>query len=118
MAYYFLSIAQKRALSALLARREGGHGQFGRVLMRKPYREDDDEGGSGLPSPFEQHPLLRDQPIGASSDLTAIIGDRNQQEMIDEAANRSEHDLSLELQQKPQLQAVLVNNSVPKLTRR
>lgn len=117
MAYYSLSIAQKRALSALLARREGGHGQFGRVLTRRPFLEED-EGGSGLPSPFEQHPLLMDQPIGASSDLTAIIGDRNQQEMIDEAAKRGEHDLSLELQQKPQLQAVLVNNSVPKLTRR
>lgn len=113
MAYYLISIEQKRQLSALLARRKGGHGQFGRVLIRKPYREDDEEGGSGrgLPSPFEQHPLLSQQPIGAPSDLTAVVSDRGQ-DMIDEAANRGEHDLSLQLQQKPQLQAALQQSHI------
>ncbi len=115
MSYYSISTAQKRLLSELLARRKDGHGQFGRVLMRKPYREDDDEGGSsgrGLPSPFEQHPLLVDQPDGASSDLTAIVSNHNQDEMVDAAAERGEHDLSLQLKQKPQLQAALQQSHI------
>ena len=107
MSYYAITIAQKRALSALLARRKGGHGQFGRVLMRKPYREDEDEGGShGLPSPFEQHPLLSDLPIGASSDLTSIVSERRLDEMLDEAAERGDQ-LNPQLQQQPVMQAKL-----------
>ena len=104
MSYYHISKDQKQALSALLARRKGGHGQFGRVLMRKPYRDNDDEGGSGLPSPFEEHPLLGGQPIGASSDLMADVSRRNQNEMLDEAADR-DAELSPDLQAKPALQA-------------
>lgn len=111
--YYSISISQKRALSELLARRQDGHGQFGRVLMRKPYREDDDDGGSsGLPSPFEQHPLLADLPSGASSDLTSVISDRNQNEMVDEAVNRGEPDLSPQLRQTPRLQAALTHSHI------
>ena len=106
MPYYLISKAQKEALSHLLARRKEGHGQFGRVLMRRPYREDEDEGGSGLPSPFEEHPLLGGQPVGASSDLTAIISARNQEEVLESAENRGP-ELSLDLQNKPQMQAAL-----------
>lgn len=107
MAYYHISTDQKRALSTLLARKKEGHGQFGIVEQRKPFRDDDDdEGGSGLPSPFEAHPLLGNQPIGASSDLIADVSRRNQHEMIDEAADRGD-ELSPDLQAKPKMQATM-----------
>jgi hypothetical protein len=78
-------VAYKRQMSDLLA---AGHRKFGKVLPRRPYREEDESGeGGGAGLVFESHPLLDQQPLGASSDLTAIIGDNR--DSLDEAEKRS-----------------------------
>ena len=75
---------QKTKLGELIAK---GHRKFGKVAPRKPYLDDDDEGGTGgAQLLFEQHPLLSQQPVGASSDLTAIISDNNNS--VDQAEKR------------------------------
>ena len=77
---------QKTKLGELIAK---GHRKFGKVAPRKPYLDDDESGGTGEAQLlFEQHPLLAQQPIGASSDLTAIISDNNAS--LDEAEKRSD----------------------------
>ena len=84
----------KTKLGELLA---AGHRRFGKVAPRKPYR-DDDEGGSGGAelSPFEQHPLLAEQPVGAASDLTNIATEN--QEAVSEVENRDAKELSNQMQ--------------------
>jgi hypothetical protein len=76
-----------------------GHRKFGKVAPRKPYREEDDtdRGTGSAELLFESHPLLAEQPVGASSDLTAIITENSK--AVEEAENRSEAELSHKLTQ-------------------
>jgi hypothetical protein len=65
-----LSIEQKTSLSELL---EYGHRMFGKVLPRRPYLEKTDDDGSNEGKTalrFRGHPLLKNLPDGAASDLT------------------------------------------------
>jgi hypothetical protein len=90
-----IPIKYQRELSDLLAE---GHRRFGKVAPRRPYHEEDEDGGSGAPQYlFEQHPLLAEQPIGASSDLTFLTTDNKYS--LDEAEKRSD-EATLELQRK------------------
>jgi hypothetical protein len=74
----------KRQLSDLIA---AGHRKFGRVLPRRPYLDDDEGGGEGGSAlVFETHPLLSQQPAGATSDLTFIV--ENNKYALDEAEKR------------------------------
>jgi len=86
---------QKTQLGELLA---VGHRRFGMVAPRKPYRDDDDGGDSGIgkASPFEQHPLLDEQPLGATSDLTNIATENTEAEA--EVKNRDAKELSNQMQ--------------------
>jgi hypothetical protein len=96
-----MTAKEKTELGNLLVK---GHSQFGPVAPRKPYKEDDAEGGgegAASFSPFEEHPLLKKQPIGASSDLTSRVTENIYAEA--ETEKRSE-DLTLEMQQKLALQ--------------
>lgn len=88
---------QKTQLGELLA---AGHRRFGMVAPRKPYRDDDDDGDSGIgkASPFEQHPLLDEQPLGATSDLTAIATENSEAEA--EVEKRDAKELSNQMQQQ------------------
>ena len=96
MANIKIDIEHKTKLSELIA---AGHRHFGKVAPRKRYREDDDEGGAGgaAASPFERHPLLAEQPMGASSDLTAIVTDNDY--AVEEGEKRSD-EATPELRQK------------------
>lgn len=61
--------------------------QFGVVLPRKPYHEDDEATGEGEAKPvFIEHPFLQELPIGASSDLSSVVS--NKQAILDEAEKR------------------------------
>lgn len=98
-----LKKAQKIALGELLAK---GHRAFGKVAPRRPYRDEDDEGGDTGAARllFEQHPLLANQPIGAASDLTFIISENR--DTFEEAEKRSDQaapELKKALEQKLQL---------------
>lgn len=78
---------QKTQLSELIA---AGHRKFGKVLPRRPYRDEDDEGegGGGSALVFETHPLLSQMPVGATSDLAFIMEDNKF--ALDEAEKRSD----------------------------
>jgi hypothetical protein len=78
---------EKIDLGELIAK---GHRKFGLVFPRRPYRDDDDEDGGAGSSQllFEQHPFFKNQPIGATSDLTFIISENNT--AIPEAEKRSD----------------------------
>lgn len=72
--------------------------KFGKVAPRRPYHEDDKEGGSGEGGAiFESHPLLAEQPIGASSDLTSIITENSNAK---EEAEKRHDELTLQLQKQ------------------
>ena len=75
---------QKTELSALIGE---GHRKFGKLAPRRPYT-DDDKGGGAAQNIFESHPLLDQQPLGASSDLTFIITENSQS--LDEAEKRAD----------------------------
>lgn len=100
MSVYKIDKIYKQQLAELLAE---GHRKFGKVAPKRPYRDDEDEGGGGDGSAellFETHPLLAQQPVGASSDLTSIITDNKN--TIDEADKRSD-------EAKPELRKALEN---------
>lgn len=81
-----ISIEQKVLLGELLAQ---GHAKFGKVNPRRPYRDDDDEGGSGGSKlVFEQHPLFANRPISVPSDLTFEVVNNNRS--LEEADHRSD----------------------------
>ena len=92
-----IGIEYKTKLGELLAT---GHRRFGKVNPRKPYREDDESGGSGIAklSPFEQHPLLVEQPDGAPSDLTAVATENN--DAVAEVEKRNAKELSNQMQEQ------------------
>lgn len=100
---------QKEKLGLMLGK---GHAFFGPVEQRKPYRDDDDEGGGGSQLVFESHPLLDQQPIGASSDLTAIATENS--ETLDEAIDRA-NEASPELKKQPVLQHALTMGARPSM---
>ena len=100
---------QKTELSALIGE---GHRRFGKLAPRRPYTDDDDKGGGAEQNVFESHPLLNQQPIGASSDLTFIITENNQS--LKEAEKRADQatpelkkqlELALDLSAQKQLTA-------------
>jgi len=92
----------KEQLGLLLAK---GHRQFGLVAARRPYRDDDDEGGEGGSELlFESHPLLAEQPEGAASDLAMIVQDNEYS--VEEAEDRAS-EASNELRKQPALQQAL-----------
>lgn len=105
---------QKAELGELIAK---GHAKFGLVAPRRPYPKDDEDGSGGVSDlRVEDHPLLKEQPIGAASpDLTAVASNNSQ--VTDEAIDRLD-DLSPQLQNQPRLQAELAlrygNTSTPK----
>lgn len=77
---------RKKELGDLLAK---WYRNFGKVSPRRPYLDEDEDGGEGAPSlVFEAHPLLAEQPIGASSDLTYVTADN--QYSVEEAEKRSD----------------------------
>jgi hypothetical protein len=77
---------EKIDLGELIAK---GHRKFGLVAARRPYRDEDEEGGEGSAQLlFEQHPFFQNQPIGAASDLTFIVPEN--QAAIAEAEKRSD----------------------------
>jgi hypothetical protein len=91
---YTMNKEQKTQLGELLAT---GHRRFGMVAPRKPYRDDDDgDSGIGKASPFEQHPLLDEQPLGAASDLTNIATENSEAEA--EVEKRDAKELSNQMQ--------------------
>ncbi len=93
----------KTKLSELLA---AGHGKFGRVAPRQPYREDDDEGGGEGGFRFDTHPFLEDQPEGASSDLSMVVNDHGQSDLADEVDKHADN-ISNDLQARPAFQQTL-----------
>lgn len=104
----------KAELGLLLAK---GHAKFGVVAARRPYRDDGDEGGTGVADlSIEDHPLFQSLPIGInSSDLTAIASENS--EATEEALDRIE-ELNPQLQNQPRVQQELSlrygNTSTPK----
>ena len=91
-----INIEHKTKLGELIAE---GHRRFGKVMPRKPYREEDDKGGGtgeAELSPFEQHPFLAEQPVGAPSDLTSVVTENNN--AVEEAEKRDAKELSNQLQ--------------------
>lgn len=105
-----LDIEQKRRLSALL---KEGHRKFGPVSPRRPYKEDDDEGGEG--GGIKVHPLLAEQPVGASSDLTSIASE-NIDALDNAEARKDQHskELKKQLDNKKELGKSLQNKNAPK----
>ncbi len=94
----------KEQLSYWLAK---GHSQFGRVAPRRPYRDEDEEGGAGTAGlTLLEHPFLMDLPVGAASDLTAVASVNS--EADDEALDRAE-ECCPELQQQPKLRNALTH---------
>ena len=89
--YKRLKREQKIQLGELIG---AGHRQFGRVAPRRPYAEDDDEGGTGTAQLLPEHPLLSRQPLGASSDLTFLVNENN---FTTEKAEERSDDLNPEL---------------------
>lgn len=86
---------QKTELSALIGE---GHRKFGKVAPRRPYT-DDDKGGGAAQNVFESHPLLDQQPIGASSDLTYIITENSQAlDEVEKRANEAAPELKKQLE--------------------
>jgi len=93
-----LTREQKMQLGELLA---VGHRHFGKVAPRRPYVEEDEDGGSGGSSKLLlDHPLFMDAPTGATSDLTFLVNENNH--AIEEAEKRSD-------ELNPQLRKVLEN---------
>lgn len=98
-----ITIEDKRTLGELIAK---GHARFGKVAPRHPYYEDDEGGGDTGASDlrFETHPLLKDLPIGAASDLTISIPDH---ENITELAQARAEESCPELRIQPAMQEAL-----------
>lgn len=108
--------ALKAALGEKLAL---GHRLYGNVTPRKPYRDEEDQGGAGS-AQLLPHPLLEQQPVGASSDLTNITSEYGE---LLEAAEERRDEASPELQQRLQKvlgkekSLTLTHRSAPTLTR-
>lgn len=97
-----LTTEQKTHLSNKLLM---GHKRFGPVLERRPYKDDeDDTGGTGAPSILKEHPLLAEQPVGATSDLSHIATmNQEAEDQLDKRNDEVSPQLKQQLQQKQQL---------------
>lgn len=94
-----IAVKFKRKLSELLGI---GHSRFGRVALRKPYREDEGGGGAGESElRFDSHPLFANLPDGADSDLSALP---NNNPVSEDAAKERVNEASPELRLQPVLQ--------------
>jgi len=93
-----LSKEEKTELSDLLAK---GHRKFGKVLPRKPYRDDDDSGVGSMEPNFVEHPLLAEQPVGAASDL---VSTPNENQYSEDSLLERENEATEELKKQPTLQ--------------
>jgi hypothetical protein len=102
---------QKTLLSELIAQ---GHRKFGKVLPRRPYRDDDEGGSGGAEFMFEEHPLFMNQPIGADLNVTPNV--HANQDTFDEARKR-QNDLTPELQRKMDLALGNTKTPTPTLQR-
>jgi hypothetical protein len=91
----------KRKLSELLG---VGHSKFGKVKLRKPYRDDDEGGGAGTGLRLDSHPLFANLPDGADSDLSSVASNNAYSE---DAAKERVNEASPELRLQPALQAEL-----------
>lgn len=102
---------EKEQLGLLLAK---GHARFGKVAVRRPFR-DDDSGDGAAALTVETHPLLANLPVGAASDLTAITAVNSG---ITDAASERLDELTPSLQKQPVIQAQLQQSYsyVPKVT--
>jgi len=97
-----IAVKYKRKLTELLGI---GHSRFGKVAMRRDYRED--EGGEGTGESdlrLDSHPWLANLPDGADSDLTSVTNNNAHSE---EAAKERVNEASQELQMQPVLQQEL-----------
>jgi hypothetical protein len=91
----------KRKLSELLGL---GHSKFGKVKLRKPYRDDEEDGGAASGLRLDSHPLFANLPDGASSDLSSVA---NNNIYSEDAAKERVNEASPELQMQPTLQREL-----------
>ncbi len=96
-----ISVQFKRRLTELLGI---GHSKFGKVRLRKPYRDDEDEGGAASGLRLDSHPLFANLPDGASSDLSGVA---NNNEFSEDAAKERVNEASPELRMQPVLQREL-----------
>lgn len=96
-----IKIHFKRKLSELLGI---GHSKFGKVKLRKPYRDEDEEGGASTGLRLDTHPLFANLPDGADSDLSSVASNNVYSE---DAAKERVNEASPELRLQPVLQAEL-----------
>lgn len=96
-----IAVKFKRKLSELLGI---GHSRFGRVALRKPYREDEEGGTGEAELRFDSHPLFANLPDGADSDLSSLP---NNNPVSEDAAKERVNEASPELKLQPALQAEL-----------
>lgn len=95
----------KEQLSFLLGK---GHAQFGKVAPRRPYPDEDEEGGGAGAAGLTllEHPLLMNMPVGADPKLTSVTTENP--DALDAAEERV-NECCLELQQQPRLRKALTH---------
>lgn len=98
----------KRKLSELLGI---GHSKFGKVKLRKPYRDEDEGGGAATGLRLDSHPLFANLPDGAGSDLSSVA---NNSAYSEDAAKERVNEASPELKMQPVLQKELNPSFNPK----
>lgn len=103
-----IKVQFKRKLTELLGI---GHSKFGKVKLRKPYRDDEEEGGAASGLRLDSHPLFANLPDGADSDLSSIANNNVHSE---DAAKERVNEASPELKMQPVLQRELNPSFNPK----
>lgn len=103
-----IATVHKRKLSEVLSKVLS---QWGRVKIRAPYKDDDDEGGGESGLMMREHPFLSRRPVGAASDLTAITNDNIHSE---DAAKENVNECCPELKKQPTLRNELAARFNPK----
>lgn len=98
----------KRKLSELLG---VGHSKFGKVKLRKPYRDEDEGGAASSGLRLDSHPLFANLPDGADSDLSSVA---NNNAYSEDAAKERVNEASPELKLQPVLQKELNPSFNPK----
>lgn len=94
----------KEQLSYLLGK---GHAQFGKVAPRRPYLDEDEEGGAGTAGlTLLEHPWLMKMPVGAASELSQVTTENSEARL---AAEERADECCLQLQQQPRLRNALAH---------
>lgn len=107
-----IEVKFKRKLTELLGI---GHSRWGKVALRRDYRDDEDEGGAGESDlRLDSHPWLANLPDGADSDLSSIT---NNNKHSTDAAKERVNEANPELQMQPVLQNELSKGASPEYTR-